>query len=136
MFNILVLVKKIKGKINWYLFGGKKRARKFVLQRVSNQKHCFDFPAELNGWRKIGRSPVYGNLTTGSIFDPFVFSHDSIFFMAASERKTGNLILLRSGDGKKVLLRHGRILSIGLVFCVLTMFGIYGILAKMDGLAV
>ena len=104
MFNVLFFVKKVKGKITWYLFGGKKRAQKFAMQRALNQKHCFDFPAELNGWKKIGKSPVYGNLSTGSIFDPFVFSYENTFFMVASERKTGNLILLRSEDGKKWLL--------------------------------
>ena len=101
MFNVFFFAKKIKGKIIWYLLGGKKRAQEFAIQRALNQKHCFDFPAEFNGWKKNGKFPVYGSSSTGSIFDPFVFFHENTFFMVASERKTGNLILLRSDDGKK-----------------------------------
>lgn len=72
----------------------------FALTRKLNQLHCHDYPAENGGWRKIGGKPVYGDETTGTIFDPYVYYEDSIYVMCASERKTGALIALHSKDGR------------------------------------
>lgn len=96
----ICILKKIKNKIKWILLGGKKRAEQFAHQRGLNQQHCYDFPAESNGWKKVGTSPVYGDEITGTVFDPFVIRHENSFLMVASERKTGSLISLCSADGK------------------------------------
>ncbi|WP_088627062.1 glycosyltransferase [Fibrobacter sp. UWB5] len=90
---------RVKNKIEWLLLGGKKKAEQFAYQRGLNQQHCYDFPAESNGWKKLNRSPVYGNELTGTIFDPFVMNYGDSFLMVASERKSGNLISLHSKDG-------------------------------------
>lgn len=79
--------------------------------RERNQRHCYDFPSENNGWRKFGTQPVYGDSLTGTVFDPYVYMEDSTFLMCASERKSGDLILLSSKDGKQwnyqlVMLSH------------------------------
>lgn len=97
---MMFILSKIKNKIAWYLLGGKKKAEQFANQRRLNQQHCYDFPAETNGWKKVGHSPVYGNEQTGTIFDPFVMNFENSFLMIASERNTGNLISLSSDDGK------------------------------------
>lgn len=73
----------------------------FGTPRERNQKHCYDYPAENNGWKKYGTSPVYGNKTTGTVFDPYVYVEGDDFLMCASERLSGSLILLRSVDGKE-----------------------------------
>lgn len=73
----------------------------FGTQRERNQKHCYDFPSENNGWKKIGNAPVYGNQSTGTIFDPYVYLEADTFVMCASERATGSLIALHSTDGKQ-----------------------------------
>lgn len=73
----------------------------FGSPRERNQKHCYDFPAENNGWKKVADQPVYGDKFTGSIFDPYVYLEGEKLFMCASERKTGSLILLESIDGIK-----------------------------------
>lgn len=50
-------------------------------------------------YSKYGNAPVYGDNTTGTIFDPFVYvSHDSLV-MTVSERISGNIIRLTSLDG-------------------------------------
>lgn len=83
----------------------------FDRQRARNQQHCHDFPAECNGWKKVGNAPVYGDSGTGTVFDPYVLVHDGSFLMVVSERKTGDLILLKSKDGiswseRKTILAH------------------------------
>ena len=75
-----------------------KRLR-FGVTRFFNQTHRYDFPDENNGWKKVGCQPVYGDSTTGEIFDPFVFFEDNRFVMVASERRSGCLIRLDSQDG-------------------------------------
>ena len=82
----------LRYRITCFLFG---------TERERNQKHCYDFPSENNGWKKHGTSPVYGSKDTGSIFDPYVYKEDGDYIMCASERKTGSLIKLQSTDGIK-----------------------------------
>ena len=69
--------------------------------RERNQKHSHDFLPEYDGWKKYGHCPIYGSKKTGTVFDPYAYIEDSIFYMCASERKTGDIILLQSADGKK-----------------------------------
>lgn len=68
-------------------------------QREINQQHCYDYPAENNGWHKVGNKPVYGNHETESVFDPFVIKHNGKFLMIVSERKYHGLDLLESSNG-------------------------------------
>ena len=72
----------------------------FEMKRYFNQRHRYDFPSENNGWKKVGQKPVYGNSSTGTIFDPYVYMEGNMFQMIASERKSGCLIYLESEDGK------------------------------------
>lgn len=95
------IISKIISKIRWHFLGGKAKAETFSRQRAINQQHCYDFPDENNGWKKFGGHPVYGNIGTGSIFDPYVLLDGDFFLMSASERNTGNLILLESHCGKE-----------------------------------
>lgn len=89
---------RIKHYIDYYLFGGRKRAEEFARQRFANQQHRYDYPPENNGWKKMYDSPIYGNEETGTIFDPQVIEHEGLLLMSVSERKTGSIILLRSYD--------------------------------------
>lgn len=50
-------------------------------------------------YTKYGTEPVYGDETTGTIFDPFVYTQNDSIIMVVSERKTGNIIRLASIDG-------------------------------------
>lgn len=88
----------LKHYFDYYLLGGKKRAKSFAAQRAVNQQHRYDYPAENNGWKKFGERPVYGDSSMGTIFDPQVLKHEDILLMSVSERKTGNIILLQSND--------------------------------------
>ena len=88
----------IKHYIDYYLLGGKKHVAEFEAQRVVNQQHRYDYPAENNRWIKMSHKPVYGTLDTGAIFDPQVIEYDDKLLMSVSERKTGSIILLRSSD--------------------------------------
>lgn len=71
----------------------------FLMKRFFNQRHRYDFPSENEGWKKIGTGPVFGDASTGTVFDPFVFAEDNRFIMVVSERSSGNLIRLESFDG-------------------------------------
>ena len=68
--------------------------------RPINQRHCYDYPSENNGWKKIGNRPVWGNRETGTMFDPYVLRLDSKFLMVVSARKTKSIILVESTDGE------------------------------------
>ena len=93
------LLGKIKSKISWHFFGGKQRAELFARQREVNQRHRYDYPPENNRWQKYGQQPVFGNEETGTVFDPFVIVNGDVFLMVVSERRSGNLILVKSHDG-------------------------------------
>lgn len=79
------------------------------VDRPLNQLHCFDYPAENNGWMKYGYRPVWGNCKTGTMFDPYVYYENRLFKMVVSARRTNTIILLESNDGvfwknEKILL--------------------------------
>lgn len=69
-------------------------------ERDRNQEHRYDFPAENNGWHKIGNAPIYGDKTTGTIFDPYAYIDNETLCICASERASGALIKLTSTDAK------------------------------------
>lgn len=92
---INIFIRRIKG----IFCGSYYRSYKFRRQRAANQRHCFDFPPENNGWRKIRATPVYGDETTSSIFDPFVFIENDKFIMIVSERLNHGIDRLESEDG-------------------------------------
>lgn len=71
----------------------------FGTQRERNQKHCYDFPSENNGWKKIGNAPVYGDKDTNCVFDPFVMVENDRFVMIVSERLNHGIDRLESDDG-------------------------------------
>lgn len=80
-------------------------------QRMDNQRHCYDYPSENLGWKKMGGHPVFGNSDTGTVFDPYVFMYLGCYYMVASMRKDGSLHLLKSNDGelwKSISLILGR----------------------------
>lgn len=72
----------------------------FEISRALNQRHRYDFPPENNGWEKVGTKPVFGDLTTGTMFDPFVYVEGEKFIMVLSERTTGSLVRIESYDGE------------------------------------
>lgn len=71
------------------------------IRRFTNQLHRYDFAPCNNGWYKYGNVPVFGDATTGTIYDPYAIQKDSRFFIFASERRTGNLIRVESADGHR-----------------------------------
>lgn len=90
-----IIIRRIKSLFN----GDYYRSYKFKRLRTANQKHCFDFPAENNGWRKIGDAPVYGDKSTSCVFDPFVLVENGKFIMIVSERLNHGIDRLESEDG-------------------------------------
>ena len=69
------------------------------IRRILNQRHRYDFPSENNGWKKICKSPIWGNKETGTMFDPFIFEDGKSFKMVVSARKTKSIGLIESKDG-------------------------------------
>ena len=49
-----------------------------MMQRKINQYHAYDYTETADGWKKYGTDPVYGNDTTGSIFDPYVYKNKDL----------------------------------------------------------
>lgn len=90
---------RIKRWVEYYFLGGKQRHEEFLRQRRLNQQHRYDYPSENNGWKKVGDSPVWGDSTTGTMFDPQVLVHEGRMLMTVSARKTDTIILLSSDDG-------------------------------------
>lgn len=72
---------------------------KFGVIRYFNQRHRYDFPSENNGWRKIGKTPVYGDSSTGTVFDPYVYIEENKYVMIVSCRKNDSIIRISSKDG-------------------------------------
>lgn len=66
--------------------------------RERNQKHCYDFPSENNGWEKYGKEPVF-RYGTNHVFDPFVYMEDNKFVMCVSDYDPGTILLTQSRDG-------------------------------------
>ena len=75
-----------------------RRIYRFI-ERIINQRHCYDYPFQNNGWNKHGNRPVVGNKITGSIFDPYVLEYNNQFLMFASHRKDGTIVKFDSSDG-------------------------------------
>jgi len=94
------LVERFRLYIDYHFLGGQQRQEALLLQKRNNMLHRYDFPAENNGWRKVGETPVYGDSITGTIFDPQVILYEGRFVMTASERKSNSIILLISNDGE------------------------------------
>lgn len=88
-------IRRIKSIFNGAYF----RSYKFKRQRAINQKHCFDYPPENQGWKKVGDKPVYGDESTSCVFDPFVMLQDGKFVMVVSERLNHGIDRLESADG-------------------------------------
>lgn len=71
----------------------------FILINRRGQDLRYVYPSENEGWEKYGDSPVFGDNSTGTIFDPFLYVDGDSLIMFASERKTGNIIRTSSIDG-------------------------------------
>lgn len=67
-------------------------------ERFQNQKHSYDFPAENNGWKKFGNSPIYGE-GKRVMFDPYCYVEDSCLVMLVSDRNDHVLATVTSTDG-------------------------------------
>ena len=70
-----------------------------IINRMINQRHAYDYSETNGGWKKYGNIPVYGNCSTGSMFDPYVCKINETYYMFVSERKTGTIIRLESING-------------------------------------
>lgn len=60
---------------------------------------AYKYPSSNNGWEKYGKTPVYGNVETKSVFDPYVFQEGGRFVMLVSERLTHGIDRMESCDG-------------------------------------
>ena len=56
-------------------------------------------PVPQSVWDKYPGSPVLGDESTGSLFDPFVIRYDGEYHMYVSDRKNGSIALSTSKDG-------------------------------------
>ena len=68
------------------------------LEYMHNCRNAYDFPSQNGGWEKQG-IPVFGDDTTGSVFDPCVIQTAQGFRMFVSERKNGTILCTDSVDG-------------------------------------
>jgi len=91
---------KLKAILKKLLMFPYNRYRDYI-GRPLNQKHCYDYPAENNGWKKQGLAPVWGNCEMGTMFDPYCFFDNDLFKMVVSDRGNKCLKLISSVDGKK-----------------------------------
>lgn len=71
----------------------------FMIARFFHQRHRYDYPGENKEWAKKGNEPVFGDICTGSVFDPHVVSVDNYFYMFVSERKNNSIIRVEANDG-------------------------------------
>lgn len=67
-------------------------------ERSRNQQHSYDFPSENNGWKKVGQSPVYGDMNN-VMFDPYCYVEDGSLVMLVSDRTNKVLATVTSVDG-------------------------------------
>ena len=72
---------------------------------------AYDYAPERGGWKKH-KSPVFGDETTASVFDPYVVQVNNGYRLFVSERKNSGIICANSPDGIswskwEVALRHG-----------------------------
>ena len=81
------------------------------IEYAHNKMVAYDYAPERGGWKKH-KSPVFGDETTASVFDPYVIQVDHGYRLFVSERKNSGVICADSPDGIswskwKVALKHG-----------------------------
>jgi len=66
----------------------KKIVRKsiFILRRIKNQRHRYDYPPTNNEWKKIGQHPIISGTKNNSFFDPFFLQIKGINYLFVSDR--------------------------------------------------
>lgn len=68
------------------------------IEYIHNKKATYDYAPQQGGWEKHG-SPVFGDETTASVFDPFVVMVEDRYRLFVSERKNSGIICTDSTDG-------------------------------------
>lgn len=68
------------------------------IEYIHNKKATYDYDPQQGGWEKYG-SPVFGDETTASVFDPFVVMIEDRYRLFVSERKNSGIICTDSTDG-------------------------------------
>ena len=68
------------------------------IEYIHNKKATDDYAPQQGGWEKYG-SPVFGDETTASVFDPFVVMIEDRYRLFVSERKNSGIICTDSTDG-------------------------------------
>ena len=68
------------------------------IEYIHNKKATYDYAPQQGGWEKYG-SPVFGDETTASVFDPFVVMIEDRYRLFVSERKNSGIICTDSTDG-------------------------------------
>ena len=86
------------------------------IEYIHNKKATYDYAPQQGGWEKYG-SPVFGDETTASVFDPFVVMIEDRYRLFVSERKNSGIICTDSTDGTewekwKVALEAGDSLNV------------------------
>lgn len=68
------------------------------IEYIHNKKATYDYAPQQGDWEKYG-SPVFGDETTASVFDPFVVMIEDRYRLFVSERKNSGIICTDSTDG-------------------------------------
>ncbi len=68
------------------------------IEYIHNKKATYDYAPQQGGGEKYG-SPVFGDETTASVFDPFVVMIEDRYRLFVSERKNSGIICTDSTDG-------------------------------------
>ena len=68
------------------------------IEYIHNKKATYDYAPQQGGLEKYG-SPVFGDETTASVFDPFVVMIEDRYRLFVSERKNSGIICTDSTDG-------------------------------------
>ena len=68
------------------------------IEYIHNKKATYDYAPQQGCWEKYG-SPVFGDETTASVFDPFVVMIEDRYRLFVSERKNSGIICTDSTDG-------------------------------------
>ena len=71
------------------------------IEYIHNKKATYDYAPQQGGWEKYG-SPVFGDETTASVFDPFVVMIEDRYRLFVSERKNSGIICTDSTDGTEM----------------------------------
>lgn len=85
------------------------------IEYANNKRAAYDYEPQRGGWIKC-KSPVFGDDSTASVFDPYVIQLEHGYRLFISERKNNGIICSDSTDGMKwnqwkVSLEHGEICS-------------------------